>query len=176
MLLVMIEYAKESISQLLPIMKTPHKKVAGIALLLVVFTIGLTSPLLTIFAMLLLPPQVVGDPVLSAGHLAAWRALGQYRLTDRGGDQFQCAADLCREHGHYWLLPCLPGTLTDGVLYEVCPATQYAPGNTTFHYSTNHPAPRLFEFHDPYYDDQQARKTFGKAEPETAMYTISALV
>jgi len=27
-----------------------------------------------------------------------------------------------------------------------------------------HPAPRLFEFHDPYYDDQQARETFGKAE------------
>ncbi len=25
-------------------------------------------------------------------------------------------------------------------------------------------APRLFEFHDPYYDDQQARKTFGEAE------------
>jgi hypothetical protein len=25
-------------------------------------------------------------------------------------------------------------------------------------------APRLFEFHDPYYDDQQARSTFGKAE------------
>jgi hypothetical protein len=25
-------------------------------------------------------------------------------------------------------------------------------------------APRLFEFHDPYYDDQQARRTFGTAE------------
>src|SRR5690242_9661654 len=56
----------ESISQLSPVMKTPRKKVAGIALLLVVFTIGLTSPLLTMFATLLLPPQVVGDPVLSA--------------------------------------------------------------------------------------------------------------
>jgi hypothetical protein len=28
----------------------------------------------------------------------------------------------------------------------------------------SHQAPRLFEVHDPYYDDQQARKTFGKAE------------
>src|SRR5258707_10196557 len=56
----------ESISQLSPVMKTPRKKVAGIALLLVVFTIGLTSPLLTMFATLLLPPKVVGDPVLSA--------------------------------------------------------------------------------------------------------------
>jgi amino acid transporter len=56
----------ESISQLSPVMKTPRKKVAGIALLLVVVTIGLTSPLLTMFATLLLPPQVVGDPVLSA--------------------------------------------------------------------------------------------------------------
>jgi Amino acid permease len=56
----------ESISQLSPVMKTPRKKVAGIALLLVVVTIGLTSPLLTMFATLLLPSQVVGDPVLSA--------------------------------------------------------------------------------------------------------------
>jgi len=56
----------ESISQLSPVMKTPRKKVAGIALLLVVLTIGLTSPLLTVFATLLLPSQVVGDPVLSA--------------------------------------------------------------------------------------------------------------
>jgi amino acid transporter len=55
----------ESISQLSPVMKTPRKKVAGIALLLVVFTIGLTSPLLTMFATLLLPSQVVGDPILS---------------------------------------------------------------------------------------------------------------
>jgi amino acid transporter len=43
----------ESISQLSPVMKTPRKKVAGIALLL------------TMFATLLLPSQVVGDPVLS---------------------------------------------------------------------------------------------------------------
>jgi amino acid transporter len=56
----------ESISQLSPVMKTPRKKVAGMALLLVVFTIGLTSPLLTVFATLLLPPQVLGDPVRSA--------------------------------------------------------------------------------------------------------------
>src|SRR6266702_7912562 len=56
----------ESISQLSPVMKTPRKKVASIALLLVVFTIGLTSPLLTIFATLLLPAQVVGDRILSA--------------------------------------------------------------------------------------------------------------
>jgi amino acid transporter len=56
----------ESISQLSPVMKTPRKKVAGVALLLVVLTIGLTSPLLTMFATLLLPPQVVGNQVLSA--------------------------------------------------------------------------------------------------------------
>src|SRR3984893_18711745 len=56
----------ESISQLSPVMKTPRKKVAGMALLLVVVTIGLTSPLLTVFATLLLPSQVVADPVLSA--------------------------------------------------------------------------------------------------------------
>jgi amino acid transporter len=56
----------ESISQLSPVMKTPRKKVAGMALLLVVLTIGLTSPLLTMFATLLLPSQVLSDPVLSA--------------------------------------------------------------------------------------------------------------
>ncbi|TME01548.1 MAG: APC family permease [Chloroflexi bacterium] len=54
----------ESISQLSPVMKTPRKKVASIALLLVVLTIGLTSPLLTIFSTLL-QPQEAADPVLS---------------------------------------------------------------------------------------------------------------
>jgi hypothetical protein len=55
----------ESISQLSPVMKHPHKKVAGQALLLVVLTIGLTSPLLTMLSTLLLPQQAK-DPVLSA--------------------------------------------------------------------------------------------------------------
>ncbi len=55
----------ESISQLSPVMKTPRKKVVGIALLLVVLTVGLTSPLLTMFSTLLLPQPVVKDPVLS---------------------------------------------------------------------------------------------------------------
>jgi amino acid transporter len=56
----------ESISQLSPVMKTPRKKVAGIALLLVVLTIGLTSPLLTMLSTLLLPKSVVDDPFLSS--------------------------------------------------------------------------------------------------------------
>src|SRR6266849_2717676 len=55
----------ESISQLSPVMKTPRKKVAGIALLLVVLTIGITSPLLTMLSTLLLPKSVVDDPILS---------------------------------------------------------------------------------------------------------------
>lgn len=54
----------ESISQLSPVMKQPHKRVAGIALLLVVLTIGITSPLLTMFSTLLLPSSAQ-DPVLS---------------------------------------------------------------------------------------------------------------
>ncbi len=45
----------ESISQLSPVMKTPRKKVASAALLLVVLTVGLTSPLLTMFSTILLP-------------------------------------------------------------------------------------------------------------------------
>jgi amino acid transporter len=56
----------ESISQLSPVMKTPRKKVGGMALLLVVITIGLTSPLITLLSTLLLPQHVLTDPVLSA--------------------------------------------------------------------------------------------------------------
>src|SRR5579859_538940 len=55
----------ESISQLSPVMKTPRKKVAGMALLLVVLTIGITSPLLTMLSTLLLPASVLNDPYLS---------------------------------------------------------------------------------------------------------------
>ena len=54
----------ESISQLSPVMKQPHKKVAGIALLLVVLTIGITSPLLTMLSTLLLTPEAQ-SPTLS---------------------------------------------------------------------------------------------------------------
>jgi amino acid transporter len=54
----------ESISQLSPVMKTPRKKVIGLALLLVVLTIGLTSPLLTMLSTVLLP-RAAADPVLS---------------------------------------------------------------------------------------------------------------
>ena len=54
----------ESISQLSPVMKTPRKKVAGMALLLVVLTIGITSPLLTMLSTLLQPHEA-SDPVLS---------------------------------------------------------------------------------------------------------------
>jgi len=55
----------ESISQLSPVMKTPRKKVAGIALLLVVLTIGITSPLLTMFSTILQPTQAA-NPILNA--------------------------------------------------------------------------------------------------------------
>lgn len=54
----------ESISQLSPSMKAPRKKVIGLALLLVVITIGVTSPLLTILATLL-QQDAASDPVLS---------------------------------------------------------------------------------------------------------------
>jgi amino acid transporter len=54
----------ESISQLSPSMKTPRKKIIGLALLLVVITIGVTSPLLTILATLL-QQSAATDPVLS---------------------------------------------------------------------------------------------------------------
>jgi amino acid transporter len=55
----------ESISQLSPVMKTPRKKVARTALLLVVLTIGITSPLLTMLSTLLLDTHQLTDPFLS---------------------------------------------------------------------------------------------------------------
>lgn len=54
----------ESISQLSPAMKTPRKKIIGMALFLVVITIGVTSPLLTLLATLLQQAEAT-DPVLS---------------------------------------------------------------------------------------------------------------
>jgi amino acid transporter len=51
----------ESISQLSPVMRTPRKRTSRLALLLVVLTIGITSPLLTIFSTTLLDASKV-DP------------------------------------------------------------------------------------------------------------------
>src|SRR6266480_4885059 len=60
----------ESISQLAPVMKTPRKRITGLALLLVVVTIGITSPLLTMFSTLLLPGDAANPILISllAGH------------------------------------------------------------------------------------------------------------
>jgi amino acid transporter len=54
----------ESISQLSPVMKAPRKKVISLALLLVVLTIGLTSPLLTTLSTLL-QPEAAHNEVLA---------------------------------------------------------------------------------------------------------------
>lgn len=54
----------ESISQLSPVMRQPHKRVAGQALFLVVLTIGITSPLLTMLSTMLLS-DAAKDPVAS---------------------------------------------------------------------------------------------------------------
>src|SRR6202051_3984558 len=55
----------ESISQLSPVMKLPRRRVGKLALFLVILTVGLTSPLLTILSTLLLPKEAA-DPVLSS--------------------------------------------------------------------------------------------------------------
>ena len=54
----------ESISQLSPSMRIPRKKTISLALLFVVVTIGVTSPLLTLLATVL-QPDSAADPVLS---------------------------------------------------------------------------------------------------------------
>ncbi len=55
----------ESISQLSPAMKMPRRAISKIALLLVVVTVGLTSPILTVLSTLL-QPKAAADPVLSS--------------------------------------------------------------------------------------------------------------
>lgn len=55
----------ESISQLSPVMKLPRRMVGKLALFLVILTVGLTSPLLTMLSTLLLP-KAAADPVLSS--------------------------------------------------------------------------------------------------------------
>src|SRR5947207_1421612 len=55
----------ESISQLSPVMKLPRRKVGKMALFLVILTVGLTSPLLTMLSTLLQPHEA-SDPVLSS--------------------------------------------------------------------------------------------------------------
>ena len=55
----------ESISQLSPVMKLPRKAVGKLALFLVILTVGLTSPLLTVLSTLLLP-QAAANTVLSS--------------------------------------------------------------------------------------------------------------
>jgi amino acid transporter len=54
----------ESISQLSPVMKAPRKRIISIALLLVVITIGVTSPLLTMLSTILQQDKA-SDPVLA---------------------------------------------------------------------------------------------------------------
>jgi amino acid transporter len=55
----------ESISQLSPVMKLPRRTVGKLALFLVILTVGLTSPLLTVLSTLLLP-KAASNPVLSS--------------------------------------------------------------------------------------------------------------
>ncbi len=55
----------ESISQLSPVMKLPRKAVGKLALFLVILTVGLTSPLLTVLSTLLLP-KAAANSVLSS--------------------------------------------------------------------------------------------------------------
>ncbi|HEY6540398.1 MAG TPA: APC family permease [Ktedonobacteraceae bacterium] len=55
----------ESISQLSPVMKLPRRTVGKLALFLVILTVGLTSPLLTMLSTLLLP-KAAADTVLSS--------------------------------------------------------------------------------------------------------------
>lgn len=63
----------ESISQLSPVMRVPRRTVAGWALALVVITVGITSPFLTVFATTLLCPRAT----LEGGFLTCLNAQGK---------------------------------------------------------------------------------------------------
>ncbi len=73
----------ESISQLAPEMKLPRRTVGKAALFLVVLTVGLTSPLLTLLSTLL-EPRAAGSPVQSAQIISilAGRWGGQFLKTE----------------------------------------------------------------------------------------------
>ncbi len=73
----------ESISQLSPEMKLPRRTVGKLALFLVVLTVGLTSPLLTLLSTLL-EPAAAADPVKSAQIISilAGRWGGQFLQTE----------------------------------------------------------------------------------------------
>ena len=73
----------ESISQLSPEMKLPRRTVGKLALFLVVLTVGITSPLLTMLSTLI-EPQAAADPVKSAQIISilAGRWGGQFLQTE----------------------------------------------------------------------------------------------
>jgi amino acid transporter len=83
----------ESISQLSPVMRVPRKRVAGWALALVVFTVAITSPLLTVFSTTLLcahPERVNG-------------VLTCITITGKAIDPNQFISALGGEFGGQWL-------------------------------------------------------------------------
>jgi hypothetical protein len=95
----------ESISQLSPVMRRPRSKTVTIALSLVVITVGVTSPLLTILSTTLLDGQhthLLAHPIAPAAI---------------DGDHRVGLADLRQQHRHHRLLSRLPGALT----YELLP-------------------------------------------------------
>src|SRR2546423_15458621 len=120
----------ESISQLSPSMKTPRKKIIGMALFLVVITIGATSPLLTLLSTLLQQDKAA-DPVLSTQLISLLGGHWQCPLADRGGGQRQPHPGVRQQYRRHWSLPRLSGPLAHGVLPRIYPQAQSVPRDAT---------------------------------------------
>lgn len=87
----------ESISQLSPVMRVPRSRVAGWALAFVVVTVGLTSPLLTVFSTTLLCAHGVQQGGQPGGLLTCVNAAGQAL------DPAQFISLLGGQYGGAWL-------------------------------------------------------------------------
>ncbi len=87
----------ESISQLSPVMRVPRSKVATWAMILVIFTVGITSPLLTVFSTTLL----CAHPIVQ--HTATGRVLVCVTPTGAQVDPNQFISALGGTFGGPWL-------------------------------------------------------------------------
>ena len=108
----------ESISQLSPAMREPLRRSASRGMYLVVASMLVTAPLLTLFSVALLPEAVKAAGterfISELGHDVG-RAAGE----DRGRDDRVGAAALRRQHGDHRRLPRLPRAGAGGLLPRV---------------------------------------------------------
>ena len=114
----------ESISQLSPVMALPRSKTVSRALILVALTVGVTSPLLTIFSTVLLnSPDLLAtnhDPPANRSdardlYLRPWRYLRRASVAGSNSYRRFDAAGLRLQYCHHRRISCLHGALAHGL-------------------------------------------------------------